>query len=140
MKRYTQYISELSHSQINPYLQRDITDLREPYDKQSITSDKDVIHVEFEYKDKVYKYDINYNEIEFGTSENIHWHVYKKEDGVMFDIHAQKPGTGRYNATIINMIVDVVKNDKKEDEITPHCYIISNNGDNKVLNIDVRND
>ena len=96
---------------------RDLTDVRPPVDKQSITSKNDIIHVEFEYKDKIYKYDIKYNDLDFGTSENIHWHVVKVEKGVTFDIHAQKSGTGKYNATIINMIVDVKKKDKKLEEV-----------------------
>lgn len=139
MKRYTQYISELNHSQINPYLQRDIADIRPPMDKQAITSKEDVIHVEFIYNDKTYKYDIKYNDLDFGTSENIHWHVVKVEDNVTFDIHAQKSGTGRYNATIINMVVDVKKNDKKVDEITPHCSICSYDETHKPINIDIHN-
>ena len=139
MKRYSEYISELLHSQIDPNMCRDVADIRPPVDKQSITSSNDIIHVEFEYNNKLYKYDIKYNELEFGTSENIHWHVYKKEDGVMFNIHAQKSDTGRYNATIINMCVDVVKNDKKIDEITPHCCIHSYDETQNIINIDVHN-
>ena len=41
----------------------------------------------------------------------------------------------KYNATIINMIVDVKKKDKKIDEITPHCQIYSYDEDNNPLNI-----
>lgn len=135
MKRYTEYIQEFNHSQINPYLQRDIADIRPPMDKQAITSKEDVIHVEFIYNDKTYKYDIKYNDLDFGTSDNIHWHVVKVEDNVTFDIHAQKSGTGRYNATIINMVVDIKKNDKKIDEITPHCCIHSYDETHKPINI-----
>lgn len=118
---------------------RDLVDVRPPVDKQSITSKNDIIHVEFEYNDKIYKYDIKYNELDFGTSENIHWHVVKVEKGVTFDIHSQKPNTGRYNATIINMMVDVKKNGKKIGEITPHCQIYSYDENNDTLNIDVHN-
>ncbi len=139
MKSLKQYINELLHSQIDPNMCRDIADVRPPVDKQSITSKNDIIHVEFKYNDKIYKYDIKYNELEFGTSENIHWHVIKKENGLSFDIHAQKSGTGRYNATIINMIIDVKKNDKKVDEITPHCQIYSYDENNNPLNIDIHN-
>lgn len=139
MKRYTQYINELLHSQIDPNMCRDIADVRPPVDKQSITSKNDIIHVEFIYKDKTYKYDIKYNELDFGTSENIHWHVKKSEGPVTFDIHAQKPGTGRYNATIINMKVDVYIDDKKKDEIEPHCCIHSYDEDQNPINIDVHN-
>ena len=139
MKRLTEYISELLHSQIDPNMCRDLADVRPPVDKQSITSKNDIIHVEFEYKDKIYKYDIKYNDLDFGTSENIHWHVVKVEKGVTFDIHAQKSGTGKYNATIINMIVDVKKKDKKIDEITPHCQIYSYDENNNPLNIDIHN-
>ena len=42
---------------------RDLVDVRPPVDKQSITSKNDIIHVEFEYNDKIYKYDIKYNEL-----------------------------------------------------------------------------
>lgn len=139
MKKFTEYIQEFNHSQINPYLQRDIADIREPSDKQSITSKNDIIHVEFVYNDKTYKYDIKYNELDFGTSENIHWHVKKVEGSVTFDIHAQKSGTGRYNATIINIVVDVIKGDKKKDEITPHCHIYSYDEDGKMIYIDKHN-
>lgn len=139
MKSLKQYINELLHSQIDPNMRRDIADVRPPIDKQSITSKNDIIHVEFKYNTKTYKYDIKYNELEFGTSDNIHWHVIKKENGLSFDIHAQKSGTGRYNATIINMIIDVKKNDKKVDEITPHCQIYSYDEDNNPLNIDIHN-
>lgn len=127
MKRYTQYISELNHTQINPYLNRDNIDVRDPKDKQAITSKNDLIHVEFEYEDHKYSYDIRQNELDMGTSDNIHWHITKVEDkhGVTFNIHAQKSGTGRFNATILNMKVDVIKKDKKVDEIIPNCHIIS---------------
>lgn len=139
MKKLSLYISELLHSQIDPNMCRDIADVRPPVDKQSITSKNDIIHVEFEYEDKIYKYDIKYNELDFGTSENIHWHVVKVEDNIKFDIHAQKSGTGRYNATIINMIVDVKDNDKKVDEITPHCEIHSYSDNIGTPNIDIHN-
>ena len=139
MKRYTEYISELLHSQIEPNMCRDVADIRPPVDKQSITSKNDIIHVEFEYNGKIYKYDIKYNDLDFGTSENIHWHVIKVENNVTFDIHAQKSGTGRYNATIINMVVDVKKNDKKIDEITPHCQIYSYDETQNPINIDIHN-
>ena len=67
MKRLTEYISELLHSQIDPNMCRDLADVRPPVDKQSITSKNDIIHVEFEYKDKIYKYDIKYNDLIFIT-------------------------------------------------------------------------
>ena len=138
MKRFTQYIQEL-HSQINPYLQRDVPDICPPYDQQSVMTDNDTVNVDFIYNDKKYSYSIKYNELKFGTSENIHWHVKKHDGDLTFDIHAQKSGTGRYNATIINMMVDVIKNDKKIDEITPHCSILYGGDRNKILNIDIRN-
>jgi len=139
MKNFTQYIQEYHLSQINPYLQRDVPDMREPLDKQSITSSNDIIHVEFIYNDKTYKYNIKYKELDFGTSENIHWHVTKSEGLIKFDIHAQKSDTGRYNATIINMKVDVLKDNKKIKEIIPNCCIHSYEENNNLLNIDVRN-
>ena len=144
MKKYSEYIKEyanFNNTQINPYLQRDIYDIRPVSDKQSVTSDKDIIFVEFKYKNETIKYDIKYDEIDKGTSDNIHWHIKKKHNNVTFDIHAQKSETGRYNVTIIRMVVDVYDNNKKIETITPKCCIKTTTDgiSNKDINIDVHN-
>ena len=96
MKRLTEYISELLHSQIDPNMCRDLADVRPPVDKQSITSKNDIIHVEFEYKDKIYKYDIKYNDLDFGTSENIHWHTRQRAGHLLRNLAVQQVSRRRY--------------------------------------------
>lgn len=141
MRSLQQYIYDALHTQINPDLCRDILDIRPPKDKQSITSSNDIIHVEFYYKDSLHKYDIRYDEIEFGTSENTYWFVDKIEDNIRFHIKAQKSGTGRYNCTIIDMTINVydIKSNKELDTVEPKCYIKSYDENSDVLNIDVHN-
>lgn len=127
-------------SQIQPNLSHaTVTNPVDYNDKQCISSDNDMIHVEFEYYGDKIKHNVKFKDIT-KYDDNTRWEATiksKKHINIKYKITGQTTGTGKYGISIIDMKVFVVINkQEQETSIVPRCAIMSDNRNAETFNKD----